>query len=118
MQALTEGRGSDYTLEAAGPADAQAQAILMTRRAGTVVLTGLAAFGTTVTVSARATLRSAAGAIHSCQNGKCRMSRDIPRYVKMSEWRTASSTRRRSSAAATRSRRSTRLPAPRTRERC
>ena len=56
----------------------------MSRRAGTVVLTGLAAFGTTVTLS-QLDLAIRGRTVHSCQNGKVRMSRDIPRFVKMME---------------------------------
>jgi S-(hydroxymethyl)glutathione dehydrogenase/alcohol dehydrogenase len=84
VRELTEGRGADYVLEAAGPAAAQEQAFLMSRRAGTVVLTGLNAFGTTVTLS-QLDFAIRGRTVHSCQNGKCVMSRDIPRFVKMME---------------------------------
>ncbi|MDQ1042395.1 zinc-binding dehydrogenase [Streptomyces sp. V4I2] len=84
VRALTFGRGADYALEAAGPAAAQTQALLMTRRAGTVVLTGVAPLGTVVTVP------QIEYAIHGrtvlgCQNGRVRMRRDIPAYVRMLE---------------------------------
>jgi S-(hydroxymethyl)glutathione dehydrogenase/alcohol dehydrogenase len=84
VQALTEGRGSDYTLEAAGPPGAQAQAIAMTRRAGTVVLTGLETMGSMVTLS-QVDFALRGKTIRSCQNGMSRMRRDIPRYVRMLE---------------------------------
>ena len=84
VQALTEGRGSDYTLEAAGPPGAQAQAIAMTRRAGTVVLTGLETMGSMVTLS-QVDFALRGKTVRSCQNGMSRMRRDIPRYVRMLE---------------------------------
>jgi S-(hydroxymethyl)glutathione dehydrogenase/alcohol dehydrogenase len=84
VRELTEGRGVDYALEAAGSADAQAQAIVMSRRAGTVVLTGLATFGTEVTVN-QVDLALRGRTIQSCQNGMSKMGRDIPRYARMLE---------------------------------
>jgi S-(hydroxymethyl)glutathione dehydrogenase/alcohol dehydrogenase len=84
VRELTGGRGVDYALEAAGSADAQAQAIVMSRRAGTVVLTGLATFGTEVAVN-QVDLALRGRTIQSCQNGMSRMRRDIPRYARMLE---------------------------------
>jgi S-(hydroxymethyl)glutathione dehydrogenase/alcohol dehydrogenase len=84
VRALTEGRGVDYALEAAGPPAAQTQAILMTRRAGTAVLTGLESLDATVTLS-QVDFALRGKTIRSCQNGMSRMRRDIPRYVRMLE---------------------------------
>jgi len=84
VRELTGGRGADYVLEAAGNADAQNEAIVMSRKAGTVVLTGLATFGTTVSVN-QVELALRGRTIQSCQNGMSRMRRDIPRYAKMLE---------------------------------
>ena len=84
VQELTEGRGADYTLEAAGPPGAQTQAVAMTRRAGTVVLTGLETMGSMVTLS-QVDFALRGKTIRSCQNGMSRMRRDIPRYVRMLE---------------------------------
>jgi Zn-dependent alcohol dehydrogenase len=84
VRELTEGRGVDYALEAAGDPDAQTEAIMMSRKAGTVVLTGLATFGTTVSVN-QVELALRGRTIQSCQNGMSRMGRDIPRYARMLE---------------------------------
>jgi S-(hydroxymethyl)glutathione dehydrogenase/alcohol dehydrogenase len=84
VKALTAGRGADYTLDAAGPPAAQEQAILMTRRAGTVVLTGLESLAATITVS-QVELGLRGRDVRSCQNGRVRMRRDIPRFVRMME---------------------------------
>ena len=84
VRELTGGRGPDYVLEAAGNADAQNEAIVMSRKAGTVVLTGLATFGTVVSVN-QVDLALRGRTIQSCQNGMSRMGRDIPRYAKMLE---------------------------------
>jgi S-(hydroxymethyl)glutathione dehydrogenase/alcohol dehydrogenase len=84
VQELTEGRGTDYTLEAAGPPGAQTQAVAITRRAGTVVLTGLETIDSMVTLS-QVDFALRGKTIRSCQNGMSRMRRDIPRYVRMLE---------------------------------
>jgi S-(hydroxymethyl)glutathione dehydrogenase / alcohol dehydrogenase len=84
VRALTEGRGADYALDAAGPPGAQEQAVLMTRRAGTVVLTGLESLAATVTLS-QVEIGLRGRDVRSCQNGRVRMRRDIPRFVRMLE---------------------------------
>jgi S-(hydroxymethyl)glutathione dehydrogenase/alcohol dehydrogenase len=84
VRELTEGRGSDYVLEAAGPPEAQMQAFMMARKAGTVVLTGIERFDSTVTLP-QFELALRGKSLHSCQNGKVRMRRDIPRFVRMLE---------------------------------
>ena len=84
VQALTEGRGADYGLEAAGAPDAQIQAFQLTRRAGVVVLTGIEHHATTLTFS-QFELALRAKDVRSCQNGRVRMRRDIPRFVRMIE---------------------------------
>jgi S-(hydroxymethyl)glutathione dehydrogenase/alcohol dehydrogenase len=84
VRELTEGRGADYVLEAAGPVEAQEQAVLMSRRAGVVVLTGVARLGATVTLP-QFDLALRGRTIQSCQNGMVRMRRDIPRFVRMLE---------------------------------
>jgi Zn-dependent alcohol dehydrogenase len=82
VQALTDGRGADYVLEAATLASAQTQAILMSRRAGTVVLTSIERGDATVTVP-QVALAVQGRAILSCQNGNVRMRRDLPRFIRM-----------------------------------
>jgi Zn-dependent alcohol dehydrogenase len=84
VRGLTDGRGVDFALEAAGAPEGQTQAILMSRPAGTVVLTGLAAWDAKVTIpQAELTIRGRT--IQSCQNGMSHMGRDIPRYARMLE---------------------------------
>ena len=90
VKALTEGRGADYVLEAATLASAQAQAIMMSRRAGTVVLTSVESATATVTVS-QVAIAVQSRAILSAQNGNVRMRHDLPRFIRMLEdgWVTA-----------------------------
>jgi S-(hydroxymethyl)glutathione dehydrogenase/alcohol dehydrogenase len=84
VQALTEGRGADYVLEAATLASAQAQAIVMSRRAGTVVLTSVERADATVTVP-QVPIAVQGRAILSAQNGNVRMRHDLPRFIRMME---------------------------------
>jgi Zn-dependent alcohol dehydrogenase len=60
------------------------QAFMMARKAGTVVLTGIERFDSTVTLP-QFELALRGKSLHSCQNGKVRMRRDIPRFVRMLE---------------------------------
>jgi S-(hydroxymethyl)glutathione dehydrogenase / alcohol dehydrogenase len=84
VRSLTAGVGVDYALDAAGPPGAQEQAVLMTRRAGTVVLTGLESLAATVTFS-QVEIALRGKDVRSCQNGRVRMRRDLPRFVRMLE---------------------------------
>jgi len=84
VRALTEGRGADYALEAAGPTLAQEQVFRAARRAGTVVLTGVERLGATVTYS-QTELALQGRRLLSCQNGNVRMRRDLPLLVGMLE---------------------------------
>ena len=84
VRSLTEGRGADYVLEAAMLASAQTQAILMSRRAGTVVLTSVESADATVTVS-QVAISVQSRAILSAQNGNVRMRHDLPRFIRMME---------------------------------
>ncbi len=90
VKTLTEGRGADYVLEAATLATAQTQAILMSRRAGTVVLTSVERADATVTVP-QVAIAVQSRAILSAQNGNVRMRHDLPRFIRMLEdgWVTA-----------------------------
>ena len=81
---LTQGRGADVVLEAAGPELAVQQAVMMSRRAGTVVLTGVQQFEASIN------LPQLALAIHgrrilACQNGQSIMDRDIPLCLNLLE---------------------------------
>jgi len=84
VKALTEGRGADYVLEAATLASAQTDAILMSRRAGTVVLTSVEHASATVTVP-QVAIAVQSRAILSAQNGNCHMRHDLPRFIAMME---------------------------------
>jgi len=84
VRALTHGRGADVVVEAAGPELAVQQAVAMSRRAGTVVLTGVQ------WAEGRVSLPQNTIAIHgrrilSCQNGQSVMSRDLARCVALME---------------------------------
>lgn len=84
VQALTEGRGADYVFDAATLASAQTQAILMSRRAGTVVLTSVER-GDAVLCAPQVAMAVHSRAILGCQNGNVRMRRDLPRFIRMME---------------------------------
>jgi S-(hydroxymethyl)glutathione dehydrogenase/alcohol dehydrogenase len=84
VRELTGGRGADYGFEAAGPPAAMERAFLMTRPAGTVVLTGWETPDATVALSA-VELAILGRTIHSCQYGGARIRRDIPRFARMLE---------------------------------
>jgi S-(hydroxymethyl)glutathione dehydrogenase/alcohol dehydrogenase len=84
VRELTAGRGVDHALEASGWPEAQEQAFLMAARAGTVVFTGVFSQRATLTFNqVEVALRGKE--IRSCQNGRCIMRRDIPRYVDLLE---------------------------------
>jgi Zn-dependent alcohol dehydrogenase len=84
VQALTHGRGADFSFEAAGSSLAMEQAFMMTRRAGTFVPSGMETLDATVTLPA---IEFAIGSrrIHACQYGGAHIRRDIPRFVQMLE---------------------------------
>jgi Zn-dependent alcohol dehydrogenase len=84
VRALTGGRGADYALEAAIEPEAQVQAFLMTRRAGVFVPTSISKLDATVTLS-QFEFAIRGRDVRSCQNGRVRMRRDIPRFVRMLE---------------------------------
>jgi S-(hydroxymethyl)glutathione dehydrogenase/alcohol dehydrogenase len=86
VQELTAGRGVDYALEAAGPAEAMRQAFLMTRRAGTLVPTGMTKESLTETITLPA-VEFGVGArrVHGCQYGGAHIRRDIPRFARLME---------------------------------
>jgi S-(hydroxymethyl)glutathione dehydrogenase/alcohol dehydrogenase len=84
VKRLTEGRGADYVLEAATLASAQTDAIMMSRRAGTVVLTSVEHATATVTVP-QVAVAVQSRAILSAQNGNCHMRHDLPRFIAMME---------------------------------
>jgi S-(hydroxymethyl)glutathione dehydrogenase/alcohol dehydrogenase len=84
VQKLTGGRGADYVLEAATVATAQEQALLLSRRGGTVVLTSVEKADATVTFP-QVPLAVNSRKILSAQNGNVRMRHDLPRFIRMME---------------------------------
>jgi S-(hydroxymethyl)glutathione dehydrogenase/alcohol dehydrogenase len=84
VQALTEGRGADVVLEAATLASAQTGAVLMSRRAGRVVLTSVESATATSTFP-QVAISVQSREIFSAQNGNVRMRRDLPRYIRLME---------------------------------
>jgi S-(hydroxymethyl)glutathione dehydrogenase/alcohol dehydrogenase len=84
VRALTEGRGPDYTLEAAGSTLAMEQAVAMVRGAGTMVATGMERPDSTVTLSAIDFAISGKRMLSS-QTGGSHIRRDVPRFTGMLE---------------------------------
>ena len=80
VRALTEGRGADVVIEAAGPEVAQRQAVLMSRRAGTVVLMGVQ-HATSEVILPQGLLTTTGREIHGCQNGRVTPDVDFPRWI-------------------------------------
>jgi Zn-dependent alcohol dehydrogenase len=80
VKALTAGRGADSVLEAAGPPEAMAQALAMTRPAGTMVPSGWETLTSTVTLPA-VDFAISGKRIQSCQFGGAHIRRDIPRFA-------------------------------------
>ena len=74
---LTAGRGADHAIETAGPVGAAEQAVLATRRAGTIVLSGYEGAGAHVALDQLA-VGPQGRRVLGTQNGNVRMSRDIP----------------------------------------
>jgi S-(hydroxymethyl)glutathione dehydrogenase/alcohol dehydrogenase len=82
VRELTGGRGADYVLEAAGPPEAMAQALAMTRPAGTMVPAGWETLSSTVTFPA-VDFAISGKRIQSCQFGGAHIRRDVPRFAAM-----------------------------------
>lgn len=80
VRALTQGRGADVVIEAAGPEIAQRQAVLMSRRAGTVVLMGVQ-HATSEVMLPQGLLTTTGREIHGCQNGRITPYVDFPRWI-------------------------------------
>lgn len=84
VRALTEGRGADYVLEAAGSTEAMQQGFAMTRMAGVFVPTGVESLEATVTFPA-VDFALSGREIRSSQTGGSHILRDIPRFARMME---------------------------------
>jgi S-(hydroxymethyl)glutathione dehydrogenase/alcohol dehydrogenase len=84
VQRLTDGRGADYVLEAATVASGQRDAVMMSRRGGTVVLTSVERADQEVTFP-QVAIAVQSRAILSAQNGHVRMRHHLPIYIRMME---------------------------------
>jgi S-(hydroxymethyl)glutathione dehydrogenase/alcohol dehydrogenase len=84
VQRVTDGRGADYVLEAATVATGQRDAVLMSRRGGTVVLTSVERADQEVTLP-QVAIAVQSRAILSAQNGHVRMRYHLPIYIRMME---------------------------------
>lgn len=84
VRARTGGRGADVVIEAAGPARATRQAVLMARRAGTVVLTGVDHADTDV-VLPQLDLTVYGKKVIGCQNGQITPGADLARWATLLE---------------------------------
>ncbi|HZS93123.1 MAG TPA: Zn-dependent alcohol dehydrogenase [Chloroflexota bacterium] len=80
IQELTGGRGADYAFEAIGLPSAMAQAVAAVRKAGTVVVVGLAPAGATVGIDALA-LTQQEKTLRGSLYGSARPRLDIPRLL-------------------------------------
>ena len=78
------GGGADVVLEAAGPDIASRQAVLMARRAGTIVLMGVAHSATEVMLP-QLQLTVFGKRVIGCQNGQITPDVDMPRWIGMLE---------------------------------
>jgi len=84
VRSLTEGRGADVVIEAAGPEVAARQAVEMARRAGTVVLMGVSHSRAEVSIPQSA-LTIHGKRVCGCQNGQITPHRDFARWIGMLE---------------------------------
>lgn len=84
VRELTEGRGADVSLEAAGPGASQRVAVEASRRGGRTVLTGFEIGGAQLTLpQVETSLQSRR--ILSSQNGQLHMRSDLQRYAGLLE---------------------------------
>jgi S-(hydroxymethyl)glutathione dehydrogenase/alcohol dehydrogenase len=84
VQALTDGRGADYTFEVVGRPELMVQAFEMARKQGTVTFVGMPAMGDTFTlpaIPAVFTGKRFAGSVV----GGAQILRDFPRFIRLAE---------------------------------
>jgi S-(hydroxymethyl)glutathione dehydrogenase/alcohol dehydrogenase len=84
VRQLTDGRGADYVLEAAGDPTGVEDALLMTDNIGVTVLTCFKHLDAKATFSVTE-LALRGRDVRGCQNGRVRYFRDVPRFVGMLE---------------------------------
>ncbi|MGO2110297.1 MAG: zinc-binding dehydrogenase, partial [Pseudoclavibacter sp.] len=80
---LTDGRGADVVIEAAGPEYVARQAVEAARRAGTIVLTGVAHAAHAVLSLPQLAMTVHGKRVLGCQNGGLVPRRDHPRWLRM-----------------------------------
>jgi S-(hydroxymethyl)glutathione dehydrogenase/alcohol dehydrogenase len=84
VQALTGGRGADYTFEVVGRPETMVQARDATRPGGTTVIVGMPAFDATVTFPAYSLFYDEKRLL-GCNFGSAHVRRDFPRLVTLIE---------------------------------
>jgi S-(hydroxymethyl)glutathione dehydrogenase/alcohol dehydrogenase len=84
VQAVTDGRGADYSFEVVGRPELMVQAFEMARPAGTVVLVGMPAKDATLTLPAMSAVFSGKRLVGS-KVGDAQILRDFPRFIRMAE---------------------------------
>ncbi|NIR31476.1 MAG: Zn-dependent alcohol dehydrogenase [Gammaproteobacteria bacterium] len=80
VRALTGGRGADFAFVATGSATALEQSLELVRRAGTVVVVGMPAYGARVQIPAADFVGDAQRIVGS-KMGSARLERDVPKLV-------------------------------------
>lgn len=84
VRALTHGRGADYSFEVVGLPELMLQAYNATRMEGTVVLVGMPALGTSLTLPAMSAVFSGKRLLGSPVGG-AQILRDFPRFIALAE---------------------------------
>jgi S-(hydroxymethyl)glutathione dehydrogenase/alcohol dehydrogenase len=84
VQALTAGRGADYSFEVVGQPELMIQAHAMTRAAGTVVLVGMPDKDAVLSLPALSAVFSGKKLVGSVV-GDAQILRDFPRYIRFAE---------------------------------
>jgi len=84
VRELTEGRGTDHTVEVVGLSATILQAYAMTRRGGTVTVVGAGAFDDSVSISVLS-LMADAKRLQGCVYGGTDPARDIPRVIALAQ---------------------------------
>jgi S-(hydroxymethyl)glutathione dehydrogenase/alcohol dehydrogenase len=84
VQALTSGRGADYTFEVVGRPELMVQAFDMARSAGTVTLVGMPPVGATLELPAIRAVFSGKRLAGSVVGG-AQILRDFPRFIRLAE---------------------------------
>ena len=84
VQALTDGRGADFTFEVVGRPELMVQAFDMARKQGTVTLVGMPAVGDTLTLPAIPAVFTGKRLAGSVVGGS-QILRDFPRFIRLAE---------------------------------